>query len=306
MQATLTDSVTFSGTGLHTGKPAKCVVHPAPAGTGIVFNRTDLAHCDTLVPATWDKVCPSPLNTSIGNAAGVEVSTVEHLMAALAGCGITNARVDLHGPELPALDGSAHRFVRGLMSAGITGLGASLDAIEVTTPLTVHWGGAWARFEPFDGLEIDLTIDFPDPAIGRQSKRLDLANGAFVRELCDSRTFCRKADIELMRNEGRALGGTYDNAVVFDGADVLNPDGLRYRDEAVRHKMLDVMGDLALAGRPILGRYVGYKVGHALTNRLLRTLLHHDRAWRLRPCDGALAGRLPGAGLHASDLAAVA
>ncbi|MBM1219477.1 UDP-3-O-acyl-N-acetylglucosamine deacetylase [Ponticoccus sp. SC2-23] len=306
MQTTLASCATFAGTGLHSGRPAKCVVKPAPAGHGVVFCRVDVSARTATIPALWTHVRATALNTRIGNADGIEVSTVEHLLAALAGCGVHNARVELHGPELPALDGSAARFVRGVMDAGIKRLAAPLDVIEVTSPITVSSGDAWARLTPSDALEIDLTIDFPDAAIGRQQKVLDLGNGTFVRELCDSRTFCRQSDIEHMRRQGLALGGTYDNAVVYDGAGVLNPGGLRHKDEAVRHKMLDVMGDLSLAGYPLLGRYEGYKSGHAMTHRLVEALLSDPSAHRLRRCDDGLAKRLPGAGLVAADLAAVA
>lgn len=306
VQTTLASSATFTGTGLHSGRPAKCVVKPAPAGHGVVFHRVDVADQTAAIPAIWTHVRPTALNTRIGNEQGINVSTVEHLLSALAGCGVHNARVELQGPELPALDGSAARFVRGMMEAGIARLSAPLYVIEVMAPITVSRGDAWARLSPSHALEIDLTIDFPDTAIGRQRKSLDLGNGAFVRELCDSRTFCRRADIEQMQKQGLALGGTYDNAVVFDGADVLNPGGLRHKDEAVRHKMLDVMGDLSLAGQPVLGRYEGYKSGHALTHRLVEALLSDPSAHRLRLCDDELAERLPGAGLVAADLAEVA
>lgn len=306
MQTTLAKAATFAGIGLHTGRPAKCVVYPAPSDHGLVFHRMDCQSPDVMIRALWHNVRSTALNTRLGNEQGVEVSTVEHLMAALAGCGIHNARIEVHGPEVPALDGSSARFVHGLMAAGVVVLEAPLDAIEVTAPIMMYSGDAWARLEPFDGIEIDLTIEFEDAAIGRQTKRLEMGNGAFARELCDSRTFCCRSDIEKMREGGLALGGTYENAIVFDGAEVLNPGGLRHPDEAVRHKMLDVIGDLALAGRPILGRYVGHKSGHALTNGLLRTLMANPSTYRLRSCDAELAARLPGAGLLLSDIAAVA
>lgn len=310
VQTTLAESAEFFGTGLHSGRPVRCAVHPAPAGHGIAFRRRDLPGPPAPIPARPDTVLPGPLNTRIGRMDGGDVSTIEHLMAALAGCGIHNALVDLSGPEIPALDGSAARFVRALVTAGIEVLDAPLDVIEVRAPVTVRAGTAWARLEPpgqgTGGLEIDLVIDFPDTAIGQQSKSLDLGNGAFVRELCDSRTFCRQSDIEAMRDRNLALGGSYDNAVVFDRDRVLNPDGLRHPDEAVRHKMLDAFGDLALLGHPVVGRYVGYKSGHALTTRLIRTLLAQAGSFLVRRCDPALARRLPGAGLVTADLDAVA
>ena len=306
VQTTLASNATFTGTGLHTGRPAKCVVKPAPAGHGLVFYQFDANEEVSILPALWSHVHSAALNTRIGDGNGAEIYTVEHLLAALAGCGVHNATIELHGPEVPALDGSAARFVRGVMEAGIVRLDAPLQVVEITSPVTVWTGDAWARLSPCDRFEIDLTIDFPDPAIGRQHKVLDLGNGAFVRELCDSRTFCRSADIEHMRRAGLALGGTYDNAVVFDGADVLNPGGLRHQDEAVRHKMLDVVGDLSLVGFPVLGRFEGFKSGHALTLRLVEALLSDPATHRIRLCDADLAARLPGAGLVPADLAEVA
>jgi UDP-3-O-[3-hydroxymyristoyl] N-acetylglucosamine deacetylase len=176
--------------------------------------------------------------------------------------------VDIDGPEVPILDGSSRKFVEGLLAAGIREQSAPLYAIEVLRDVEVRDGLALARLEPAPALEIDFAIEFDDAAIGSQRKSLNMANGAFVRELSDSRTFCRESDVEAMRAQGLALGGTFENAVVVNGADVLSPGGLRHKDEAVRHKMLDALGDLSLAGAPILGRYTGYRAGHAITNRL--------------------------------------
>lgn len=306
MQTTLANSVTFTGTGLHSGRPAKMTVRPARQGTGVVFRRTDVDGLDADIRAHWSNVIVSPLNTRIENADGVEVSTIEHIMAALAGCGVHNALIEISGPEVPILDGSSARFVRGLVGAGLRRTSAPLDVIEVMRPVAVHQGGALAELRPASGLRMTFSIDFPDAAIGQQHHDLDLANGAFVRELCDSRTFCRKADIETMHANGLALGGSYDNAVVVDGDRVLSPGGLRHTDEAVRHKMLDALGDLSTAGAPILGHYVGNRAGHALTNKLLQALFSRPENWRLRRCDTATAARLPGAGLAAEDLVAVA
>jgi UDP-3-O-[3-hydroxymyristoyl] N-acetylglucosamine deacetylase len=306
LQTTLDSSVTFSGTGLHTGRPVTMTLHPAPAGQGIVFRRTDAVTGDPCVKARWDRVMVSPLNTRIANEDGVSVSTIEHLMAALAGTGIHNASVAIDGPEVPVMDGSSADFARGLLAAGRRVLPESLHAIRILRPLEVREGPALARLAPATTLHIDFTIDFPDPAIGRQSRVLDLANGAFLRVLASSRTFCRQADVAAMRDRGLALGGTLDNAVVYDGDRVLSPGGLRHPDEAVRHKMLDALGDLATAGAPILGRYTGVRAGHALTNRLLHLLFASPDAWRLVRVDRQLLARLPGAGITASDLSAVA
>ncbi len=306
MQNTLKSPVVLEGTGLHSGKPARMVMRPASAEHGIWFRRTDIELGDTMIPALWDAVDRSPLCTRLVNVAGVSVSTVEHVMAALAGCGVHNALIEIDGPEVPILDGSAAPFVRAIMARGVQQQNAPVRAIEVLRPVTVEKDGARATLLPADRLTIDFTIDFEDDAIGQQSKTLDMANGAFARELCDSRTFCRKADVDAMRENGLALGGTLTNAVVVDGDDVLSPGGFRHVDEAVRHKMLDALGDLALAGGPLLGRYVGERAGHALTNTLLRALFETPGAFRMVSCDAQTAARLPGAGLVLAEVPQVA
>lgn len=298
MQATLKDKVIFEGVGLHSGAPARLEIHPAETGHGIVFRRIDLRPAADL-PARWDNVTPSKLCTLLDNGRGATLSTVEHVMAALAGTGIHNALVTVDGPEVPILDGSSAPFVREILRVGIALQAAQLRAIRVLRPVEVRDGEAFARLSPADHLEIDFQIDFTDAAIGHQEKRLDMANGAFLRELADSRTFCRQSDVDAMRKSGLALGGTYTNAVVVDGAEILSPGGLRHRDEAVRHKMLDAMGDLALAGAPLLARYTGHRAGHAMTNRLLRALFANPMAWEWEICSDALENRLPGAGVAA-------
>ncbi|MGV6848229.1 MAG: UDP-3-O-acyl-N-acetylglucosamine deacetylase [Marinibacterium sp.] len=306
MQQTLKAPVSFDGVGLHSGLPARMTIRPAAVEHGIWFRRTDIALGDTLIPARWDAVDRTPLCTRLENAAGASVSTVEHVMAALAGCGVHNAIVDLDGPEAPILDGSSLPFVKGIMAVGLQALDAPVRALEVLAPVEVRQGDAWARLDPSDRLVIDFRIDFADAAIGRQSSVLDMANGAFVRELCDSRTFCLKDDIDKMRANGLIRGGSLDNAVVVDGDRVLTPGGLRHADEAVRHKMLDALGDLALAGAPLLARYTGNRAGHALTNTLLRTLFATPDAVRMLVCDDARMARLPGAGLAAREIPNVA
>jgi UDP-3-O-[3-hydroxymyristoyl] N-acetylglucosamine deacetylase len=281
-------------------------VNPAEAGTGIVFRRSDVTDRNPLVPALWDHVVISPLNTRIVNADGVQVSTIEHLMAALAGTGLHNVLIDIDGPEVPIMDGSAAGFVKGLVQAGQRHMAAPLYAIRILKPVEVVHGDAMARLSPATSLQIDFEIDFAEAAIGHQGLVLNMANGTFVRELCNSRTFCMQADVDAMRAQGLALGGTLDNAVVYDGDKVLTPGGLRHTDEAVRHKMLDALGDLYTAGAPILGRYTGRRAGHAMTNRLLRALFADPTAWRLVRCDKAMSARLPGSGVGPDDLVAVA
>ncbi len=279
-------------------------VHPAAADHGIWFLRRDLGP-KALIPALWHAVEPSRLCTLVANDGGAHVSTIEHVMAALAGCGIHNALIEIDGPEVPILDGSAAPFVRAFLQAGLTEQDEPVRAIRVRRMVEVRDGGAIARLEPSDMLHIAFRIEFDDAAIGTQEKTLNMANGAFVRELSTSRTFCRQSDVDDMRARGLALGGTLDNAVVVEGDRVLSPGGLRFTDEPVRHKMLDALGDLALAGGPILGRYTGIRAGHALTNRLLHALFADPLAWDRVDC-GPLAGRtLPGAGLGVADHHAV-
>jgi UDP-3-O-[3-hydroxymyristoyl] N-acetylglucosamine deacetylase len=302
VQQTLKSAVAFTGAGLHSGAEARLVVRPAPAGHGIWFRRTDVADRVAMVPARWDAVVASRLCTVVANAEGVQVSTIEHLMAALAGCAVHNALIEIDGGEVPILDGSAAPFVEAVLAAGVVVQDAPVRAIRVLAPVEVRDGAALARLEPSDMLEIDFRIDFEETAIGQQEKRLNMANGAFVRELSDSRTFCREADVSAMRARGLALGGTYENAVVFDGDRVLSPGGLRHADEPVRHKMLDALGDLALAGGPILGRYTGVRAGHALTNRLLRRLFATPGAARPVVCAAPMGQKLPGVGVGLADL----
>jgi UDP-3-O-[3-hydroxymyristoyl] N-acetylglucosamine deacetylase len=307
MQTTIRSAATFTGTGLHSGRPATAVLRPAASGHGVVFRRTDIALGDTRVPARWDLVDQSPLCTRIVNGAGVSVSTIEHLMAALAGCGVHNVLIEIDGPEVPILDGSSAPFVRGILDRGVRPLDGEIDAIEILAPVTVETETGWARLSPADGLSMGFHIDFVDAAIGKQTRHIDLANGAFVRELCDSRTFCRRAEVEAMQANGLALGGIAgENAVVFDGEYVESGAGLRHEDEPVRHKMLDALGDLALAGAPILGHYEGHKAGHAMTNALLRALFARPDAWRRTRCDARTAARLPGAGVRPDASPAVA
>lgn len=293
--------------GLHSGHPARMVIEPAAASFGIWFCRTDVRDADNLIPARYDMVPPSQLCTKLSNEAGTEVSTVEHVMAALSGCGIHNAMIRIDGPEVPILDGSAAPFVRGILARGVQDQGAPIHAIEVLSPVTVRAGDAVATLRPSAGLKMRFSIDFADSAIGHQMREMDLANGRFVRELCDSRTFCRQSDVDAMRANGLALGGVPgENAVVVDGDAVTSPGGLRHADEPVRHKMLDALGDLALAGAPLLAEYEGHRAGHMLTNQLLRTLFATPGAWRLVECNAAQRARLPGVDLHPEDLAAVA
>jgi UDP-3-O-[3-hydroxymyristoyl] N-acetylglucosamine deacetylase len=306
VQTTVKSPVTFRGVGLHSGQPVRMTVCPASAEHGIWFRRTDVIGSDPMVPAHFGSVVASRLCTLLGNPSGVTVSTVEHIMAALAGCGIHNALIEIDGPEVPILDGSAAPFVAGLMGRGVRLLDAPVRCFEVRETVEIRDGDALARLSPSDAFEIDFRIDFADAAIGTQHRRLNMANGAFARILSDSRTFCRQSDVDAMREAGLALGGTYQNAVVVEGAQILTPGGFRHPDEAVRHKMLDALGDLYLAGGPFFGRYTGLRAGHALTNRLLRKLFATPGAVRVIDIADDRRHALPGVGLVAADIPAVA
>ena len=302
MQRTLKSEAIFTGVGLHSGQPVRMVVKPASADYGIWFRRSDVTSGDPMIAARWDAVVQSRLCTLVANASGNSVSTIEHVMAALAGCGIHNALIEIDGPEVPILDGSAAPFVATLLARGLREQASPVRAIRILQPVEVREGEAFARREPSEMMEIDFRIDFLDAAIGRQEKTLNMSNGAFVRELCDSRTFCRQADVDAMRANGLALGGNLENAVVFEGDRVLSPGGLRHADEPVRHKMLDALGDLALAGGPVLGRYIGHRAGHALTNRLLRAVFAQHGAWAVVDCNEPMGCKLPGVGVVRSDI----
>lgn len=281
------------------------VVKPAVENRGIWFKRTDITDGDPLVHAIWNGVNPSPLCTRVSNDHGTEVATVEHIMAALAGCGITNALIEIDGPEVPIVDGSAAPFVRGLLDCGVAEQSQAGLAIKVLRSVVARNGESWARLDPGASLSIDFNIEFDEAAIGQQSKSLNMANGSFVRELCDSRTFCRNSDVEAMYAQGLALGGSLENAVVVEGDQILSPGGLRHSDEAVRHKMLDALGDLALAGAPLLGRYTGHKAGHSLTNALLRALFADADNFEMVECDPDINAALPGAGVHINEIPAI-
>jgi UDP-3-O-[3-hydroxymyristoyl] N-acetylglucosamine deacetylase len=306
VQNTVKSAVAFAGNGLHSGKSVRMTVRPASADYGIWFRRTDVLQADPMIPARWDVVIPSRLCTVIENADGISVSTIEHIMAALSGCGVHNALIEIDGPEVPILDGSSVPFVQGILARGLRVQTAAVRAVRILKTVEVRDGDAVARLAPADMLEINFQINFAETAIGVQTKHLSLANGAFVRELCDSRTFCRQSDVDAMRAKGLALGGTLDNAVVFDGDRVVSPGGLRHADEPVRHKMLDALGDLALAGGPVLGRYTGDRAGHAMTNRLLRALFADPDAFVWVDCGPTMGTKLPGVGVMRADIPLVA
>ncbi|MBL1434678.1 MAG: UDP-3-O-[3-hydroxymyristoyl] N-acetylglucosamine deacetylase [Rhodobacteraceae bacterium] len=298
VQRTLKRDIQIIGTGLHSGRPARLTLAPAAANMGIWFRRVDVRDRDNMIPALWDMVNDTQLSTGIINEAGVSVSTIEHLMAALAGCGVHNAIIDIDGPEVPIMDGSATRFVAEIQRAGLVEQGQTVTLLEIHETVRVEKGDAFAELSPLDRVEIDFTIDFPGTIIGRQSATLDMRNGNFVHDIANCRTFCRAQDVDTMRANGRALGGSLENALVVDGDHYQNAEGPRRADECVRHKILDALGDLMLAGAPILGRYRGYKAGHALTNQLLHKLFSTAGARSFRLAHAAELPLLPGPDLR--------
>ena len=278
-QRTLKNVIRATGVGLHGGEKVFLTLRPAPIDTGIVFRRVDLEPVVEL-PARADLVAETTLCTGLARD-GVRVQTVEHLLSALAGLGIDNAYVELTAPEVPIMDGSAGPFVFLLESAGIIEQNAPKRFIRIRSPVEVRDGDKFARFTPHDGFRLDFTVQFDHPAIPDTLShvRLEFSTDAYVREISRARTFGFMRDLEYMRERNLGLGGSMDNAIVLDDYRVLNDDGLRYADEFVRHKILDAVGDLDLAGQPILGAYEGYKSGHALNNRLVRALLAEAGAW---------------------------
>jgi len=279
-QRTLKNIVRATGVGLHTGQKVYLTLRPAAPDTGIVFRRIDLA-VPVEIKADPYAVGDTRLSSCLEKD-GVRVSTVEHLMSALAGLGIDNAYVDLSAPEVPIMDGSAGPFVFLLQSAGLEEQKAPKKFIRVLERVEVREGDKWVRFEPHNGFKLELAIDFDHPVLERtsQSVCVDFSTTSYIKEVSRARTFGFMQDVEAMREQGLALGGSLDNAIVMDEYRVLNSDGLRYEDEFVKHKVLDAIGDLYLLGHPLIGAFSGYKSGHALNNMLLRRLVEQRHAWQ--------------------------
>jgi len=278
MQTTLKRETTLVGMGLHSGRPARLVIRPATEG-GIRFRRVDVKDRDNVIPARYDLVSDTRLCTVLTNAAGVSVSTVEHVMAALAGTGITHAIVDIDGPEVPIMDGSAAPFLFLIECAGIVEQDAARRAIKVLEPMQVGDKNRSAALLPDDGFSMSFEIDFTSKAVSRQDMSLAIDAESFKSELARARTFGFLHDIDRMRAAGLARGGSLDNAVVVSGDSILNEGGLRYADEFVRHKLLDALGDLYLAGCPIIGHFRGTRSGHNLNRALLHRLFAEPDAW---------------------------
>jgi UDP-3-O-[3-hydroxymyristoyl] N-acetylglucosamine deacetylase len=278
-QRTLKNSIRATGVGLHTGKKVLMTLRPAPANVGIVFRRVDL---DTPVDirAHAENVGDTQLGTTLVKD-DVKISTVEHLLSAFAGLGIDNAFVEVSAPEVPIMDGSAGPFVFLLQSAGIEEQSTPKRFVRIKKTVRVEDGDKWARFDPFDGFKVNFEIEFNHPIFKKRSQvaSMDFSTTSFLKEVSRARTFGFMRDLETLRARNLALGGTMDNAIVLDDFRVLNEDGLRYEDEFVKHKILDAIGDLYLLGHSLIGEFSGFKSGHALNNRLLRTLVATADAW---------------------------
>lgn len=281
MQQTIERPAMCAGIGVHSGEKARLVLKPAPVGTGVVFRRTDLDASDISIHAHADAVSDTRLGTTLTNEAGVSVAVVEHLMAALAGLGIDNLIIDIDGPEVPIMDGSSAVFCELLLQAGLKKQSAPRRRIRILERIEIIDGPKRATLSPSDDsiLTLRARIEYDDSVIGIQQMALRLAPGMFARDLAFARTYGFARDVEMLRANGLARGGSLDNAVVLDDGAVMNPEGLRAEDEFVRHKMLDAVGDLMLAGAPIAGSYDAVQPGHALNNALVRKLLSTPSAW---------------------------
>ena len=302
-QRTLKSSIGCTGIGLHSGDAVAMTLHPAEPGTGIVFHRTDITGTDNAVAATWSNVVDTRMATTIANDDGMRLATIEHLMAALAGCAIDNAVIEVDGPEVPIMDGSAAPFVFLIECAGVIEQAAPRRAIKVLRPIEIRDHTKSITLTPASGFSIAFEIDFESSSLTQQRLGMDFINGNFKTDIARARTFGFEHEVVQLRAAGLARGGSLDNAVVISGDTVLNRDGLRYENEFVRHKILDCIGDLYLAGGPIMGHVSATRSGHTLNHRLLCALFESDDAWCYtdRPQDGR-----PLMGDHWGDEARVA
>ena len=278
-QRTINSPISFSGVGLHSGKQIKITIKPAGANVGVLFVRTDVKDFESVVEAKYSNVTKTMLGTTITNAFGVEVATVEHLMAALYGAGVDNAIIDIDGPETPIMDGSSAPFLRMIDLVGTKELNAPRRVIRIKDEIKVGDANKWAILRPAKNFKVKVDIDFADKAIAHQVAKFEFKENTFREELADARTFCMKSEVDAMYAAGLAKGGSLENAIVVHAGKVLNKEGLRYNDEFVRHKILDAVGDLFLAGGHIQGEFVGVHSGHKLNNEILRTLADNPNAW---------------------------
>lgn len=291
-QTTLRAQATVSGVGVHSGSAVNLTLGPASIDAGFVFTRSGLEGRDREIRATADSVIATEFATVLGDREGPFVSTAEHVLAALRGMGIDNATIEIDGPEVPIMDGSAAAFVRAIEQAGIISQSAPRRFIQVLKPVRVAIGDSFGEFRPYaGGFRAEVEIDFTNPVIGRQSYTFDLSPEGFRRDISRARTFGFMNDVARLWSQGFSLGASFENSVVFDDERLLNPEGLRYADECVRHKVLDVIGDLALAGRPLLGAYRSFRGGHKLNHAALTALLADRTAWRVVEGEAARRSR---------------
>jgi UDP-3-O-[3-hydroxymyristoyl] N-acetylglucosamine deacetylase len=300
-QKSIRNSFVLDGKGLHFGKNVRMSIHPAPADHGIVFKRTDIKGDRGYIKASFENVSKTYLRTQLTNNFGVSIITAEHILAAFAGLGIHNALIELSEAEVPIFDGSSRVFVRAILESGVVELKKKTKLYQVVNSIRVGSSDAWAELRPAKTFSIDFEMDWPGTALSKQSLDMPIVNGAFVREICDSRTFCRKSDVVRLKNEGFALGGGIENAIVVGENEMTVQDGLRYADECVRHKILDALGDLSLVGRPILGKFVSYSGGHGLTNLLLRESFKRGDVLRCKDFTDGDRDKLPGFDISEAD-----
>lgn len=278
-QRTIKKQVSANGIGLHSGKIVELTLKPASVDTGIVFKRTDVENSE-LIKAKPEAVTDTMLCTQIGIKPEHRIGTVEHLMSALFGCGIDNVIVELAGPEMPILDGSSASFMLLIDSAGIEKQSADKKFIKIMNHVKVEEEGKFAEFTPSDSFSLDLEVDFNHPVIPKQAKSFTITSDFYKKEIARARTFCFQKDVEKLQSIGLALGGGLDNAIVVGDFAVVNQNGLRYKDEFIRHKILDCIGDLYVAGHPILGHFNGKLTGHGLNNKLLREIFADENNWK--------------------------
>ncbi len=275
-QRTLAKTVNATGVGLHSGERVSLTLHPAPVHYGIAFRRNDLSgEQGEIVKLHPNLINDTRLSSTVVTESGIRIGTIEHIMSALAAYGVDNILIELNAPEIPIMDGSSLPFIFLLQDAGVVEQNAPKKFLKILKPMEIQQADKWVRFEPHDGFKVALTIEFDHPVFNQSSPRfeIDFAGQNYIEEIARARTFGFMQEVEMMRQHGLGLGGNLTNAIVIDDVDILNPDGLRYPDEFVRHKILDAIGDLYIVGHPIIGAFEGYKSGHAINNALLRAVL---------------------------------
>lgn len=302
-QHTLRNSFTVTGVGVHSGAPATLTVRPAPAYTGVMFVRSDIHDKNNVIPARWNNVVDTRLCTVLGNKAGVTISTVEHLLSAFAALGVDNAIVEVDGPEIPIMDGSAIKFVQALDKAGLMRQNEHRRVLRIKKTVSYQEGDKEVVLSPADSQYFGFEISFDNPLIGRQKFTHQLKEDAYRTEISSARTFGFLHEVEALRKMGLARGGSLDNAIVVDGDKVLNPDGLRFKNEFVRHKILDAIGDIYLMGLQMIGHYNGVKAGHAMNNKILHVLFSQPDAFEIVELGSTAPRRVVPSGKFFGDVA---